>query len=503
MPSRDGPGGPDGWTPASTPGRRKAPTAVMDDPWDVPSSPERPVRPKIKIKLKRSGAQSDSTPESRSVKESVKVAKTPSSRSEPAGDSPSSKKKRRKVDHPDPSFQGSNEMDLVTFPFSHDHEGDYRESQPAPTPSMLPPTMPVDEEASFFIAPNHLTNAQKLEYESVQLPSSGSPYHQLPPVRQFEIQNLASSGDATNVNTPRPNATYLMSTAPPPSSIMDPPRATIGRSNGQRWDSSPDVIAAIDSPPREKAASHRELPRQDDVPEPIDDGAMEVQQIEQAELPVLQETVSDNYEHEMAVKPTKTKAKKSRGRPKKKSAENDIPLTESLPPPPEAAESAAKAKKKRGRPRKSEQADTKEESPKIGDPLSENHASLSEESLRPGKKAKSEIEDIETRDELAEDDDAQPSFKSNSRESHALKESDSNVLAKSKTVSNMDDDATSKVPDATTTFEKEQKPERLTVSSRGSTPSKGLSSIINKPVYRVGLSKRSRIAPLLKCLRKE
>jgi hypothetical protein len=363
--------------------------------------------------------------------------------------------------------------------------------------------MPVDEEASFFIAPNHLTNAQKLEYESVQLPSSGSPYHQLPPVRQFEIQNIASSGDATNVNTPRPNATYLMSTAPPPSSIMDPPRATIGRSNGQRWDSSPDVIAAIDSPPREKAASHRELPRQDDVPEPIDDGVMEVQQIEQAELPVMQETVSDNNEHEMAVKPTKTKAKKSRGRPKKTAAENDIPLTESLPPPPEAAESAAKAKKKRGRPRKSEQADTKEESPKIGDPLSANDASLSEESLRPGKKTKSEIEDIETRDELAEDDDIQPSFKSNSGENHVLKESDRNVLAKSKPTSNMDEDATSKVPDATTTFEKEQKPERPTVSSRGSTPFKGLSSIINKPVYRVGLSKRSRIAPLLKCLRKE
>ncbi|KAH6969967.1 hypothetical protein DER45DRAFT_550925 [Fusarium avenaceum] len=501
MPGRDGPGGPDGWTPASTPGRRKAPTAVMDDPWDVPSSPERPVRPKIKIKLKRSGVRSDSTPESRSIKESGKVAKAPSCMSEPSEDSPSSKKKRRKVDHPEPPFQGSNEMDLVTFPFSHDHEGDYRESQPAPTPSMLPPTMPVDEEASFFIAPNHLTDAQKLEYESVQLPSSGSPYHQLPPVRQFEIQNLASSGDATNVNTPRPNATYLMSTAPPPSSIMNPPRATIGRSNGQRWDSSPDVIATIDSPPREKAASHRELPRQDDVPRPVDDGVTAVQQIEQAELPIMQETVSDNHKHEMAVKPTKAKAKKSRGRPKKKAAENNISLAESLPPPPEAAESAAKAKKKRGRPRKSEQADTKEESPKIEESLSTNDASLSEESLRPGKKTKSEIKELESQDELAEDDDKQPPSKRNIRESSVLKEADCNVLTKS--ISSVDDDATSKVPGAITTVEKEQKPGKPTVSSRSSTPSKGLSSIINKPVYRVGLSKRSRIAPLLKCLRKE
>ncbi|KAF5016245.1 hypothetical protein F66182_12137, partial [Fusarium sp. NRRL 66182] len=63
--------GPAEWTQASTPGRRKAPTAVMDDPWDVPSSPEgRPARPKIKIKLKRSGAQSDSTPDSRAAQDS-------------------------------------------------------------------------------------------------------------------------------------------------------------------------------------------------------------------------------------------------------------------------------------------------------------------------------------------------------------------------------------------------------------------------------------------------
>jgi hypothetical protein len=228
---------------------------------------------------------------------------------------------------------------------------------------------------------------------------------------------------------------------------------------------------------------------------------MEVQQIEQAELPVMPETVSDNYEHEMAVKPTKAKAKKSRGRPKKKAAENDISLAESLPPPPEAAESAAKAKKKRGRPRKSEQADTKEESPKIEESLSANDASLSEESLRPGKKTKSEIKEIESQDELAEEDDKQPPSKSNIRESSVLDETDRNVLTKS--ISNMDDDATSKVPGATTTVEKEQKPEKPTVGSRSSTPSKGLSSIISKPVYRVGLSKRSRIAPLLKCLRKE
>ncbi|KAF5676300.1 hypothetical protein FHETE_2180 [Fusarium heterosporum] len=496
MPNKDGQKGPDEWTQASTPGRRKAPTAIMDDLWDVPSSPERPVRPKIKIKLKRSGAQSDSTSESRELDE---VAMVSDSRSERPVDLISSKTKRRKIDHPEPSFQGSDEVNLVTMPFSHDHEGDDRDYQPAPTPSMLPPTMPVNEEASFLIAPNPLIDAQKLEYESLHLPSSGSPYHQLPPVRQFEIQNLASSGDATNVNTPRPNATYLMSTAPPPSSIVDPPRAAIGQSNRHRWDSSPDVIAAIDSPPREKATRRQEQPSQNDVSEPTDGEVMEAQQIEQVKLPIIQETPPNNYEHEMAAKPAK--AKKSRGRPKKKTTEDDVPLINSLPTQLEVTEPATNGKKKRGRPRKSEQNDTKEESLKVYESLSANDASLSEESMRPEKKTKSGIEEIEDRDELAEEDNIQPSSKSNSCESFALKDSDLNVPTKS--VCNADDNEGSNFSDATNRAEKKQKPEKPAVSSKGSTPSKGLSATINKPVYRVGLSKRSRIAPLLKCLRKE
>ncbi|KAF4435974.1 hypothetical protein F53441_13360 [Fusarium austroafricanum] len=480
--------GPDEWTQASTPGRRKAPTAIMDDPWGVPSSPdESPVRPKIKIKVKRSGAQSGSTRDSQRPQESEKA---PGSRSGRA-DNPPSGKKRRKASHSEPSFQGSNEVDLVTIPFSHDHQGEYHESQPAPTPSMLPPTLPINEDDSFFIAPNHLTDAQKLEYESVQLHSSDSPNHQLPPVRQFEI-NLASSGDATNVNTPRSNATYLMSTAPPPpASVMDLPRATIGQTTGHQWDSSPDVISAIDSPPRQKATKHLlEQTRHGDSPEPANNEILEAQQTEQPELPAMQEAAFDNYEPEKVAK-----TKKSRGRPKKKAAEEAVPVAQT-----EVATPIEKAKKKRGRPRKSEQPDKKEESPKVDQSASTNDASLSEEAERPEKKAKVEAEEDESKDELAEETEMGPSLKSNSRESPVLKESDPYALTKS--VSSMDDDAMSKASHATTAEkeEKQQKQQKPAISSRTSTPSKGLSSIINKPVYRVGLSKKSRIAPLLKCL---
>ncbi|KAG5760365.1 hypothetical protein H9Q72_011519 [Fusarium xylarioides] len=488
--------GPDEWTQASIPGRRKAPMAVMDDMWDVPSSPDaRPVRPKIKLKVKSSKAQSASTSDSRHTQESGKLGKTPSSKSGRSDGSPSGKK-RRKVSHPEPSFQGSNDVDLVAIPFSHENEGEYHESQPAPTPSMLPPTLPVNQDDSFFITTNPLTEAQKLEYESVQLPSSDSQNHQLPPVRQFEI-NIASSGDATNINTPRSHAHYLMSTAPPPpSSVMDPNRAAVRQATGNRWDSSPDVISAIDSPPKQKATRQLEQIRNGDSPKPTNDETTDEQQLEQSELPAMQEETFDNYE------PAKVKkTKKSWGRPKKKVIEEPTAMTEAPSPQPEVVTPVTKPKKKRGRPKKSDQTDSsKEEIPKIDPSASTNDASLSEDAVRPEKKAKIDIDESESKDELADESEMEPSLKSKSRESSILKESDPNILTKS--VSSLDDDAASKASDAATE-EKEEKPEKPAITSRSSTPSKGLSAIINKPVYRVGLSKKSRIAPLLKCLRKE
>ncbi|KAF4947124.1 hypothetical protein FGADI_10657 [Fusarium gaditjirri] len=478
---------PDEWTQASTPGRRKAPMAVMNDMWDVPSSPDEcHVRPKIKLKVKSSKAQSDSTSDSRRTQESDKLGKTPRSDCSPSG------KKRRKVSHPEPSFQGSNEVDLVAIPFSHGIEGEYHESQPAPTPSMLPPTLPVNQDDSFFITTNLLTNAQKLEYESMQLPSSDSQNHQLPPVRQFEI-NLASSGDATNINTPRSHAHYLMSTAPPPpSSVMDPNRAATGQATGNRWDSSPDVISAIDSPPKQKATRQLEQIRNGDSPRPINDETTDEQQPEQSEFPAMQEEAFDNYEPDKAAK-----TKKSRGRPRKKAIEEHTTMTEAPSPRPEVVTPVTKSKKKRGRPRKSDQTDTIEESPKIDPSASTNDASLSEDAVRPEKRLKIDIDEFESKDELAHESEMEPSLKSKSREISILKESDPNILAK--LVSSLDDDAASKASDAATE-EKEEKPEKPAITSRSSTPSKGLSAIINKPVYRVGLSKKSRIAPLLKCL---
>ncbi|KAM0428652.1 hypothetical protein ACHAPT_007016 [Fusarium lateritium] len=500
---------PDEWTQTSTPGRKKAPTAVMDDPWDVPSSPEaEQSRPATKIRIKRREPQKSLESTSRATRD---LPDTNSGRNlEPVHEgldiSPSGRRKRRKIEQPEASLQGSNEVDLVTIPFSNDNEGG-RESQPEPTPSMLPPTLPVDDDVSFYIAPKPLTEAQKMEYESVHLPSSDSQNQPLPPIYQFNIQNIGSSDSGTNVNTPRSNGTCLISTAPMPSSMVDPARMATGQSVGLRWDSSPDVIAAVESPPREKRARQRERPRRGSSAEPVVDEVPEPAKLGQPELPAVEETRADDHEPQhlepliepLAEPPTETpteppvKAKKPRGRPKKKAVAESTPSTDQPQETP-----VTKPKKKRGRPRKAKQAvaETKEPNPQVEQPSANDMVPSTKDTTRHKAKLETqhEVEEAKVDDEQGE----RGKDITNSRE-------DTVVLQESKpnTVNKVDpnEDELAHEPSRDTTG-KEEKAEKPAVASKATTPSRGLSALLNKPVYRVGLSKKSRIAPLLKCLRK-
>ncbi|KAI8718440.1 hypothetical protein NCS52_00622900 [Fusarium sp. LHS14.1] len=517
---------PDEFTQASTPGRKKAPTAVMDDPWDVPSSPEvGQRRPKTKIRIKRREPQQTMGSTSKTTWDllNTKSGRNPDPVDDGLEISPSGRRKRRKVEYLEASLQGSNEVDLVTIPFSNENEG--RESQPAPTPSMLPPTLPVMDDVSFYIAPKPLTETQKMEYESVHMPSSDSLNQPLPPIYQFNIQNIGSSDEATNVNTPRSIGTCLMSTAPMPStapvpsSVMDPLRVATGQSVGLRWDSSPDVIAGGESPPREKQPKQRERQRRENPVEPVVDEVPEPTRVDQPEVPAVEETraVDNEPQHleppaeppveplveplveppvelptEPAPKPP-AKAKKPRGRPKKKAAaEEDQPVDQSEATP------ATKPKKKRGRPRKADQPATemKEPSPQV--------EQLSVDDVAPTKVTKRSKAKVEAQHQVEEVkvDDEQEEESKNSTDSPddkaVLQESKPNAINKA----DPSKDETSKPLEDTITPRKEEKEEKPAAANKTTTPSRGLSAILNKPVYRVGLSKRSRIAPLLKCLRK-
>ncbi|KAF4998077.1 hypothetical protein FDECE_11893 [Fusarium decemcellulare] len=497
--------GPDEWTQASTPGRKKAPTAVMDDPWDVPSSPEADRRHRVtKIRIKRKQPPQVAQPVS-------KIAQDFSGRpyeSNPAPGhgvsegSPSGRRKRRKKEYSELSQQGSNEVDLVTIPLSNDMDGEQRESQPEPTPSMLPPTLPVNEDVSFYIAAKPLTDTQKMEYDSVHLTSSDSHDQPLPPIYQFNIQKIDSSGSATNVNTPRSNATCLMSTAPPPSSVMGPTRTTAERFTGQRWDSSPDIIAGVESPTRTKETTQREEPRQRRSVEPVAGEVTEVEKVSrlETELSSVETTAIDNNP-EAAEPPTKTK--KARGRPKKKAVAETTQSTDQTPPHPIDAEKGTKPKKKRGRPRKADQP-AKEKSPQVEKlPSPNDNVSSADEASHSETKPEAQLKLEETKANKAhaerEASPVEDQIPSNHRA--VLKESSPNTVTEADT--NLEEKTPSKPSNATNPAKKEgQKEENPAIASKGTTPSKGLSALLNKPVYRVGLSKRSRIAPLLKCLRK-
>ncbi|UPL01579.1 hypothetical protein LCI18_012513 [Fusarium solani-melongenae] len=514
---------PDEFTQASTPGRKKAPTAVMDDPWDVPSSPEvGQSRPKTKIRIKRREPQQTLGSTSKTTWDLLNTK--PGRNQDPVHDglniSPSGRRKRRKVEYPEASLQGSNEVDLVTIPFSNDNEG--QESQPEPTPSMLPPTLPVMDDVSFYIAPKPLTETQKMEYESVHMPSSDSLNQPLPPIYQFNIQNIGSSDEATNVNTPRSNATCLMSTAPMPStapvpsSMMDPLRMATGQSVGLRWDSSPDVIAGGESPPREKQPRQRERQRRESPAEPVVYEVPEPTRVDQPELPAVEETrpVHNEPQHleapaeplveppteppaeiptEPVTKPP-AKAKKPRGRPKKKAAAEEVTPADQ----PEGTP-VTKPKKKRGRPRKADQPtkEAKEASPQVEQPSVNDAVPSAKVTRRSAAKfeAHHQVEEVKVDDEQEEE----------SKEAIDSRENKS-VLQESRPTSmnkvDPSEDEISKPLEDTTTPRKEEKEEKPAVVSKTTTPSRGLSAILNKPVYRVGLSKKSRIAPLLKCLRK-
>ncbi|KAM5345732.1 hypothetical protein ACJ41O_011593 [Fusarium nematophilum] len=367
---------------------------------------------------------------------------------------------------------------------------------------MLPPTLPVNDDMSFYISAKPLTDAQKLEYQSVNLPSSDNHSQPLPPIYQFDLQNIGSSGSATNLNTPRSDGTCLMSTAPLPSNVNGQMRTTAGRSAAQRWDSSPDVISAAEPPPREDEETQRGRPTNKNSPDPMADELLEAEKPVQPEELAEESPKAKDYESEYVEQPAK--AKKGRGRPKKKAngeatQSTDEPLSNSGD-----GEQIKKPKKKRGRPRKSDQAiaaaeeksPQKEETPVENDELGAKEPAQSEtkteeqaEVKKPVKGRRKPIEGKGSPEKTSDPDDL------------VLKETSPNAVTKADP--NMKDQASSKREESTTAAEeKEEKEEKPVVVGKGTTPTRGLSALLNKPVYRVGLSKRSRIAPLLKCLRK-
>ncbi|KAF7533608.1 hypothetical protein G7Z17_g13482 [Cylindrodendrum hubeiense] len=537
------------WTQISTPGRRKAPTAMMDALWDVPSSPETGhARQVPKIRLKRQDAQPTSRPAAKEILKikprggSINKTEVDHDHGLDANGSPTGQRKRRKIENSHLSPQGSNEVDLVTIPFSNDNDG-YPESQLAAPSSMLPPTLPptlpVDNEASFYISAKPLTNAQKLQYQSVQIPSSD--YHQdyLLPTFQHVAQMVGSSGSATNVNTPRSDGAGL-STAPMPSAVSEVDAGMATQLNDRRPPSSPDIISLIESPAKPKDARKRgrpkkaspkkaspkraspkkvtpkkDIPKQDsperDIPKhdiPYQDESEVAKQnevverdskLDRAESPFVKAAAEDE-ESDYAEQPIKLK--KPRGRPRKKAAEEATQPTTPIEANSRVGKATTTQKKKRGRPRKQDKLDAAEQSPQVMTEPSDNVAPVPSEPVQTKVISEALSEERSVSHEQDKPQDEEPS--NPEQNTTVLKETSQNTTS-SAALDKTEKDEKRKIPDSPV-VEKGAKASPSGLVGKGAGQARGLSAITaasnSKPLYRVGLSKRMRIAPLLKSLRK-
>lgn len=530
------------WTQVSTPGRKKAPVARMEDLWDVPSSPEENRQPtrKIKIRLRRSGDKA--APESVAKLNAAPIEVGKDSLQEKGShgldprdivDDPAGRRKRRKVASLDASQQAYNEVDLVTIPFTHEDDATQRNTQ-RPTDeneatqrntqrpiendamsSMLPPTLPVENETSFFVQPNPLSNSQKKEYQSVHWDSSGNNEHDtLPPLPHFETQGHASSGSATNINTPRSDLPFVSQGPPqpsePPASLMSRPK----RSSRLRRNSSPDIISTGETP----AKRRRTLRKTEAIPDtaPIIEEVMDVPEEKAEEIQHNDESNTNNVEAthdelDYAPEPVKQpiKTKKTRGRPKKVASTQATETTPAVNSPVADGEPGARQKKRRGRPRKSDQVTAVEKSPQVEtislEDIAHIQKSESKEDVESGTHSRVDEtshkqEDLEGSTGTKVEARTVPAPGTGNELEEKLKEiSDNAVIApslkKSETASSKDSNSRTTLSEEAGTSGAKKTPDQKKPAI------KGVASI-SKPIYRVGLSKKSRIAPLLKSLRK-
>lgn len=486
------------WTQVSTPGRRKAPTAVMDDPWGVPDSPElKPVRPKIR--LKRKEAQSTSAKAAKQnvsgLQEDGFVARQVDHTINPGQTPPTGTAKRRRIETSHLTQASSDDVDLVSLPFG---------TQPGDTQtSMLPPTLPVGDDPSFWISTKPLTEMQKREYQSIQLSSSnGQQQGYLPSTLPKDVPVIDCSGTSTNVNTPRSDGIWF-STAPAPSIATNSAEEEVAQPTPQQRDSSPDIISLVESPIKPRPTKQRGRPRRDrsrslaTAKIPSEDV-----HVEEA-VPQLMDP--DHLDGDADYVEQVVKPKKSRGRPRKKDTAEAVQPPKKLPmPTAEDGKASTKSKKKRGRPKKQGTAPPLEESPPVPMSLSDDIKAVVDETTESTAKLKMSSGEYDTspekntKEESVEEESPTIDPRRGGKNS-VLKEMSPNSTV-SKSVGE-DQEEDEKLKDAQIPrAEKEEKASPAMTKKVGQ--AKGLSAIINKPMYRVGLSKKSRIAPLLKSLPK-
>ncbi|KAL7787795.1 rab-GTPase-TBC domain-containing protein [Trichoderma ceciliae] len=453
------------------------------DPWEVPSSPEAPKS----VERQSKGYSHRVLVQPCRRDESPATNDTPSKgRWDIHEITESRDKKRRRLDEPDITFSTSDDVSLVMLPSSSKVITN-DEPETAAASSIPLHTMPVDNDSTFY-----LRNPPPMEGQ------------QVPHQTQYAV---GSSGTATNINTPRSQMFSNHSF----SSIAPEEQGRRGNS-AMRRGSSPDIISVL-TPGLGKFASEPEFsPDLNPGPKPNQEYCDE--RDSSAHQPPPQELQSAESDAEFVAHPTPmAKSKKKRGRPKK-SPESGEPLPmKPATSPVSAADAIAAAtmqKKRRGRPKKQSAEPAVEGAPPpAATPVSAVVAGGNTRAIL-GQETDSAWSDGDNiRATTKQNSVEMPSVQGAAEEASSVAENqehDQDWAAPVNKEKTKDHSASRSIPDRSKDEDKPKEPRqpaaRVQEEKSGGERKGSSAPGMAKPLYRVGLSKRFKIAPLLKSVRK-
>ena len=467
-----------GLTQVTTPGRSRQGMDGDADPWELPSSPENQAHKACGQRVLNNGKKKSLQDSISSCKDGQSLlqaeAQVVTAERDTDGEARERSRKRRKMHGSADPLPNSSDMDLIAIPLSNgttDEQG--QQNQVAS--DALPATLPVGQDSSFLVVPKGLSSSQRKQYKGIA---------------RDGVQQ-GSSGTATNINTPR----SLKPSLPDPTKSSTTGAGASGSSSAKeknrhvrrRRDPSPDEISIMEPPYETKSTRHPGSGlRSYDGPGSDKDGQAEVDISSNMADTLAAAEGDDILERDVA---TPLPAKK-RGRPKKNrlgEAQETGGIVE--------AEPVAQPKKKRGRPRKSE--------------LQANAADITPADTESPRSTRRDPTDRKLHLERSVDENGETAVKTASDLVHKVgsPEDGEEALKKggkiepvSLAVQKVETDSPAQHHSASELDQKgigrnSNKEEKRGTAVDLKVPA---ASFSGKPLYRVGLSKRSRIAPLLK-----
>ncbi|KAL6879501.1 rab-GTPase-TBC domain-containing protein [Trichoderma longibrachiatum] len=455
------------------------------DPWEVPSSPDAP-RPLERQSKRNSHATHDYAYKRDGLFSANDALPDRHSDFDEAAQRRS--RKRRRLDESRDTLSATDEVDLIMLPSSSKSILQHGDETGAASSISLP-TMPLDAG------------------------STSSPTHPSPIGREQQTQTqyaVGSSGTATNINTQR---TQMSSNQNFSSLAPEEPDVRVGTTKAEyrnyrlRRSSSPDIISTL-APVLKNAA-------------PKPDQAYRDGRDASAHQPPPRESQSGENEAEFVAHPTPmVKSKKKRGRPRKPPETGEpLPMKPAAGPVSAAADGTTQAattqKKRRGRPKKQSAEAALDGAPP---PAATAVCAPVADSDTRAKLCLAKTSASAERDDI-HGDDSQAATAQSSPSNVSVKGAPDEASSAGGTTRRGQDQAApgSRVEgkDLSASQNSSDKPKEEDVPKEPRQPAarareeksgcdkKGSSAQgISKPLYRVGLSKRFKIAPLLKSVRK-